>query len=54
MADQKRGPSKPETEAEKKKTETVHLSAEELRRIAGGATVPPKTPPPGTPVYKGG
>jgi len=53
MADQKRGPNKPETEPEKKKTETVHLSSEELRRIAGGATGLPVTPPPGTPVTKG-
>jgi len=46
MADQKRGPSKPDAEPDKKKTETVHLSSEELRRISGGKTNPPPPPPP--------
>jgi hypothetical protein len=45
MADEKndksesKRPSKPEGKSEKK-TETVHLSAEELRKIAGGQTSP--------------
>ncbi len=37
---------KPETKADKKTSETVHLSAEDLRKISGGAAIhnpPPKT-----------
>jgi hypothetical protein len=45
MAVQPRDPSKRESQPEKKKTETVHLSAEELRKIAGGASTPPIPPP---------
>jgi hypothetical protein len=42
----KEAPQAP-SKAEQKTSETVHLSAEELRKISGGATgVPP--PPPGT------
>jgi len=44
MAEQPRKPSKaeskPESKPDKKKTETVHLSPEELRAIAGGTKVP--------------
>ena len=37
----------PDTKADKKTSETVNLSAEELRKISGGATAPkqPKTGP---------
>jgi hypothetical protein len=38
MADQPRDPSKPKKESEKKQAETVVLTAEELRAIAGGGT----------------
>jgi hypothetical protein len=34
-----------ETEAEKKVSETVNLSAEELKRISGGAAVSPSPKP---------
>ena len=42
--DPKNAPKKPET----KKTETVLLSADELRRLSGGATIPPSSPVPKT------
>jgi len=48
MAVQPRDPNKRESQPEKKKTETVHLSAEELRAIAGGRaadTLPPTSQP---------
>jgi hypothetical protein len=49
MAVQPRDPKKAQTEPEKKKTETVLLSAEELKRLSGGgkATNPsaPAVPP---------
>lgn len=53
MGDKKkeRPAPKPETKADKKTSETVHLSADELRRISGGGTLnnpPPKTGKPGT------
>ncbi len=37
---------KPQTEPEQKTSETVHLSAEELRKISGGQTsmIPPPKP----------
>jgi hypothetical protein len=38
MAVQPRDPKKAQTEPEKKKTETVLLSAEELQRLSGGKT----------------
>ena len=44
MADKPRDTEKPKTETEKKQVETVHLTAEELRKISGGATQPPPTP----------
>jgi hypothetical protein len=44
MADKPRDTEKPKTETEKKQVETVHLTAEELRKISGGATV--TAPPP--------
>jgi hypothetical protein len=44
MAVQPADPSKPESQPEKKKAETVQLSAEELRKIAGGATQPGSGP----------
>jgi len=41
MAAKPRDPKKPESQPDKKKTEaTVHLSSEQLRAIAGGASVP--------------
>ena len=39
-------PKKPATKAENKKTETVLLTPEELRRLAGGATNPSPSPNP--------
>jgi hypothetical protein len=39
MAEQSKGTPEPKTEAEKKQSETVQLTAEELRAIAGGAGV---------------
>ena len=44
MAVQPRDPKKAKTEPEKKKTETVLLSAEELRRLSGGVKIPPSPP----------
>jgi hypothetical protein len=44
MAQQPRTPSKPEKNP-KKKNETVHLSPDELRKIAGGAKGNPPPPP---------
>jgi hypothetical protein len=38
MAEQSKDSQEPKTEAEKK-SETVHLTAEELRAIAGGSRV---------------
>ena len=32
--------SQPDTKADKKTSETVHLSAEELRKISGGTDTP--------------
>jgi hypothetical protein len=46
MAVQPRDPKKAQTEPEKKKTETVLLSAEELRRLSGGAGQPVTQPQP--------
>jgi hypothetical protein len=51
MADKKRDKPEPKREAkqegkpEKKVSETVHLSAEELRKISGGLTHPLPPPP---------
>jgi hypothetical protein len=45
MAAEPRKPSKPASKTDAKKTETVHLSPEELRKISGGAKGGP-TPPP--------
>jgi hypothetical protein len=45
MSGQPQDPKSPKTEAEKKVPETVLLTAEELRAIAGGAGVS-STPPP--------
>jgi hypothetical protein len=42
---EKSEPREAETKQEKKTSETVHLSAEELRKISGGAT---QVNPPGT------
>jgi hypothetical protein len=36
MANKPRDTEKPKTETEKKQVETVHLTAEELRKISGG------------------
>ena len=44
MADKPRDTEKPKVETEKKQVETVHLTAEELRKISGGATAPPPKP----------
>ncbi len=55
MAVQPRDPKKAQTEPEKKKAETVLLSAEELQRLSGGKTgYPVSTTPPGgvTPLVK--
>ena len=50
MADKPRDTEKPKTETEKKQVETVHLTAEELRKISGGgATNPPIQPIPSPP-----
>lgn len=42
--DRKKTDSRPEPKSEKKQSETVQLSAEELRKISGGAksVIPPK------------
>jgi hypothetical protein len=45
MAEQSRDPKSPNTEADKKIPETVLLTAEELRAIAGGAVGSTKPPP---------
>jgi len=45
MTKQPRDASKPKPES-MKKTETVQLTPEELRRIAGGQLKPPPPPPP--------
>jgi hypothetical protein len=45
MAEQPRKPSKPASKPETKKTETVHLSPEELRKISGGAKGNPQPIP---------
>ena len=54
MAVQPRDPKKAQTEPEKKKAETVLLSAEELQRLSGGTTKYPVSPPAGgvTPLVK--
>jgi hypothetical protein len=44
MADQPLDPSKSKNESEKKQPETVLLTAEELRAIAGGALSSPGSP----------
>ena len=44
MADKTQKPTKTTSKPDTKKTETVHLSAEELRKISGGAKGNP-TPP---------
>jgi hypothetical protein len=46
MSDQPRETSKSKSDATKKKNETVHLSADELRKISGGAASPPSSPAP--------
>jgi len=48
MSDKKKNEkpkSQPDTKADRKTSETVNLSAEELRKISGGATAsnPPKS-----------
>jgi hypothetical protein len=48
MADKRPTPSKPDEKSRKKVAETVQLSAEDLRKISGGATNP-KPPPIPTP-----
>jgi hypothetical protein len=53
MAVQPRDPKKAQTEPEKKKAETVLLSAEELQRLSGGGKVSNPSAPvhaPGTPL----
>jgi hypothetical protein len=47
MAAQPKDSSKPDKQPEKKKAETVQLSAEELKKIAGGGKTPPGPPLPG-------
>jgi hypothetical protein len=46
MADKPRKTEQPRTEAEKKQSETVHLTPEELRKISGGVGVPVGNPLP--------
>ena len=46
MADQPRETNKPKSDTEKKQPETVLLTAEELRAIAGGASNSSPTPQP--------
>jgi hypothetical protein len=46
MAVQPRDPKKAQPEPEKKKAETVLLSAEELKRLAGGGRPVNPSPPP--------
>lgn len=48
MAVQPRDPNKAQTQPDKKKTETVLLSADELRRLSGGVASPsqPTSPSP--------
>ena len=51
MSDKKKNEkpaSQPDTKADKKTSETVHLSAEELRKISGGVTGTPTTETPTT------
>jgi hypothetical protein len=45
MAEQSQDPKSPKAEAEKKIPETVLLTAEELRAIAGGAGISFQPPP---------
>jgi hypothetical protein len=40
MAEKPRNPSKPEDKPRKKPADTVQLTAEDLRKISGGVTVP--------------
>jgi hypothetical protein len=40
MADKPRKPSKPEDQPTKKAADTVQLTAEDLKKISGGVTVP--------------
>jgi hypothetical protein len=44
MADKPRTTEQPKSETEKKQSETVHLTPEELRRISGGVVPPPILP----------
>ncbi len=46
MAEKRPTPSKPEGEPRQKAADTVQLTAEDLRRISGGATAPHPTPQP--------
>lgn len=49
MSDKKKNEKstpQPDTKADKKASETVHLSAEELRKISGGANSGGKNPHP--------
>jgi hypothetical protein len=41
MTNQPKDTSKPVNQPDKKKSETVQLTAEDLRAISGGAVVPP-------------
>jgi hypothetical protein len=46
MTNQPKDASKPVNEPDKKKSETVHLTAEDLRAISGGTkTTPPNVQP---------
>jgi hypothetical protein len=44
MADKPRTTEPPKSETEKKQSETVHLTPEELRKISGGTSIPITNP----------
>jgi len=51
MTEQSKDSEKPKSDAEKKQPETVLLTPEELRAVAGGSTVAPGPVPPKQPRY---
>lgn len=52
MSEQRRDSSKPKAEPRKKATETVQLTAEDLKKISGGVLGNPPPPPPVQPDVK--
>jgi hypothetical protein len=47
MANKPKDTSKPDTQPENKKSETVHLTADDLRAISGGSAIGPGAAIPG-------